>query len=244
MRKIKNIFKKFFALIGSKRVVLSILFVSCWKLVFSQFTGGNIVVLQVGNGAMPLANTGNQIILKEFSQLGGLTFSVAISTSVNPLLIGGTAVSEGGLSLSPNGKYLVFAGYANNLTFTASLSGATAAIINRGIGIVDASGSYSRIATSAGFYSGNSIRSASSDGNENYWASGANAGANYFGNNSAAATVQNAITNTRNVSALNAGLYFSTGSGAAGIYKVGSGFPIISGQTCSLVIATASSGTS
>mgnify|MGYP006314627767 CR=1 FL=1 len=43
-----------------------------------------------------------KINLKEFSQLGGLTYSVPIPVSGNPLVIGGTAISEGGLSLSPN----------------------------------------------------------------------------------------------------------------------------------------------
>jgi hypothetical protein len=208
---------------------------------FSQFTPGNIVALQVGNGTTPLVNSGNQILLKEYTPSGAAMFSVAVSTSVNPLIIGGTAVSEGGLCLAANGKYLVFAGYASNLSNTTSLSGTSASFLNRGIGIVDAVGNYSRVATSSIFYSGNSIRSAAADGNNNYWAAGANAGANYFGNNAAAVTIQNSVTNARNVIPFNGNLYLSTGSGTAGIYQVSNGFPITSGQTCSLVIATSGS---
>ncbi len=217
-----------------------VLYLLCLALsAFSQFTPGNLVVLQAGNGTTPLTNTGNQIVLREFTTSGMNAFSVAVSTSVNPLLISGTAVSEGGLSLSPNGRYLVFAGYAAGLTFTTSLSGLSASILNRGIGIIGAAGNYSRAVTSQVFYSGNSIRSAASDGSNNYWASGGNAGANYFGINAAAATIQTSITNSRNVIAFNSDLFLSTGSGIAGIYKVGSGFPFIPGQTCSLVINTA-----
>ena len=36
----------------------------------AQFTAGNLVVLQAGNGATPLANTGNMIVLREFSPPG------------------------------------------------------------------------------------------------------------------------------------------------------------------------------
>ncbi len=208
------------------------------SLSFPQFSPGYLVVLQAGNGSSALVNTGNPILLREFSPAGVPAFSVAVSTAVNPLVISGTAVSEGGLSLSPNGKYLVFAGYATAPGFTASLSGSTASSLNRGIGIVNAAGVFTRAATSPAFYSGNSIRSAGSDGLDNYWAGGGNAGANYFGVNAAATTIQTSVNNTRNVMAFNGNLYFSTGSGTAGIYRVGNGFPVSAGQTCSLLIAT------
>jgi len=207
----------------------------------AQFSPGNLVVLQAGNGTVPLANTGNQIVLREFSVSGVPTFSVTVPTVTNPLTVSGTAVSEGGLSLTPDGKYLVFAGYATG-SYSASVSGASASALNRGVGIVNSSGSYSRVATSTSFYSGNSIRSATSDGNGNYWAGGGNAGGNYFGNNAPAATLQTSVTNTRNVVAGNGGLFFSTGSGTAGIYKLGTGYPVTPGQTCSLVIGTTLNG--
>ncbi|HOZ87779.1 MAG TPA: hypothetical protein PL029_08475, partial [Bacteroidia bacterium] len=118
------------------------------SLSFPQFSPGYLVVLQAGNGSSALVNTGNPILLREFSPAGVPAFSVAVSTAVNPLVISGTAVSEGGLSLSPNGKYLVFAGYATAPGFTASLSGSTASSLNRGIGIVNAAGVFTRAATS------------------------------------------------------------------------------------------------
>ena len=138
-------------------------------------------------------------------------------------MLSGSATSEGALSLSPNGKYLVFAGYAVNFPYAGSLSASTASAVNRGIGVVTAAGSYSRVATSATFYSGNSIRSAASDGLHNYWAGGGNNGTDYFGTVSPSVTVQNANTNTRNVLVSGGNLYFSTGAGTQGIYRVGIG---------------------
>lgn len=208
----------------------------------AQFTAGNLVVLQAGNGVTPLANTGNMIVLREFNQQGAPAYSVAISSTVNPLVVSGSATSEGGLSLSPNGKYLVFAGYAVNFPYANSLSGSTASSVNRGVGIVDAVGSYSRITTSTTFYSGNSIRSATSDGLHNYWTAGGNNGTNYFGTVASSVTVQNANTNTRNVLVNGGDLYFSTGAGTQGVYRVGNGLPVTSGQSNSLIINTSSTG--
>ncbi len=209
---------------------------------FSQFTAGNLVVLQAGDGASPLINTGNPIFLKEYSPLGVAGFSVAVSSSVNPLIISGSASSEGALSLSANGEYLVFGGYAQGLPNTTTLAASSASGINRGVGIVDVVGNYSRIAVSASFFSGNSIRGATSDGNGNYWAVGANNGTNYFGTVSPAATIQNSITNSRCISVFNGNLYFSCGSGTQGIFRAGLGLPVTSGQTASLIISTAGTG--
>lgn len=224
------------------RVALFGLIIFNTNLLRAQFTAGNLVVLQAGDGSIPLANTGNRIVLKEFTTLGVPAFSVPVSSTINPLVIGGTATSEGMLSLSSNGKYLVFGGYATNLPYGSSLSGATAATLNRGVGIVNAAGNYSRVAVNASFYSGSNIRGAASDGISNYWSSGGSSGTGYFGTASSSVIVQNSITNTRYVSLFSGNLYFSTGSGTQGIYRIGTGFPVTSGQSNSLIINTSASG--
>ncbi|MEI8136455.1 MAG: T9SS type A sorting domain-containing protein [Bacteroidota bacterium] len=211
--------------------------------IFSQFTPVNLVVLQAGDGSTALANTGNAIVLKEFSPVGAPTFSVAISTSVNPLILSGSASSEGGLSLSPNGKYLVFSGYAQSLPNATALAGSASSVISRGIGIVNVAGSYSQIATSNTFYSANNIRSAASDGNNNYWASGANDGTDYFGIASPTVNVQNSNINTRSIGIFNNSLFFSTGSGTLiGVYQIGNGLPVVAAQTNTSIISTMSTG--
>ena len=58
------------------------------------------------------------------------------------------------------------------------------------------------------------------------------------------ALVSSTVTNTRAISVQNGQLYFSTGSGTCGIYAVGTGLPIITGQTSVNLINTGTSTTS
>ncbi|MEI6882440.1 MAG: hypothetical protein WCK82_14065, partial [Bacteroidota bacterium] len=210
----------------------------------AQFTSGNVVVLQAGDGSSTLANTGNPILLKEFTPAGAAGITVTVpSTGANPMVISGSATSEGLLSRSQDGSLLVFGGYAQALPNATSITGATALTINRAVGTVNAAGVFTRVATSSTFFSANNIRSAASDGANNYWAHGANDGTNYFGTASAAATVQNAKTNTRFTLVYNGNLYMSSGSTAGtpattGIFQVGTGLPVTSGQTLTTVINT------
>ena len=212
----------------------------------AQYTAGNVVVLQAGNGTSPvsLTNTGNPILLREFSSTGVSSTTVTVpSTGNNPLIISGSATSEGLLTRSATGTSLVFAGYAQALPNATSLAAATAATINRAIGTVDATGTFSRVATSSTFHSANNIRGAASDGANNYWSAGANDGTDYFGTGTAS-IVQNTITNSRSVAVFNGKLYLSAqASGSFGVYQVGTGLPVTSGQTVTSVISTTGTGT-
>ncbi len=225
-----------------KRVLSIFAFLFLYIEASAQFTAGNVVVLQVSDGSSAPINTGNSIILREYTPLGVSGLSVAISTSVNPLIVSGAATSEGQLTLSQNGRFLCFGGYAQSLPNSTPLAASSGTAINRGVGIVDVSGSYTRIAVSNTFHTGNNIRSAASDGNNNYWSAGGNEGTNYFGTVSATTNVQNVTANTRHVAVFNSNLFFATGSGTTGIYQVGSGLPTTSGQTNSLIINTVGTG--
>lgn len=204
----------------------------------AQFTPTNVVVLQAGDGTNALANTGNAIILKEYSPLGGMTYSMAVpSTGTNALIVSGSATSEGGLMLSPNRKYLVFGGYKQALPNATALAGSSSTLINRSIGIVNATGGYTLAASSNTFFSTNNIRAAASDGLNNYWGAGANDGTDYFGTASPTTNVQNANTNCRMLNIFNNNMYLSTASGGTiGICQVGSGLPVTAGQTTSVVV--------
>ena len=208
---------------------------------FAQFTAGNLVVLQAGDGSAALTNQGSAIVLKEFTPAGTPAFSLAIPTSsATGLVVSGTATSEGMLSRSSNGQQLVFGGYAN--TFTASVATASGTNVPRGIMTVDAAGTYSRVATSTTFYSANNIRGAATDGLGNFWASGGNQGTDYFGNTAAPVTTQSFVTNTRGISIAAGDIAFSTGSGALpGIYVVntiGSGTTTAQATTVTPVLLT------
>jgi hypothetical protein len=223
-----------------KLITTFILFIAATNSVWAQFTPGNVVVLQAGDGSTALASTGNAIVLKEFSTTGTPTYSLSVPTTTaasTPLVISGSATSEGALSRSADGRFLVFGGYAN--LYSSSLASASATVAPRGVGYVDATGIYTRAVTSTSFYTGNNIRGAASDGNGNYWGAGASQGTNYFGTVSTATLIQGSITNSRAVNIFNNQLYLSTGSGTHGIYSIGTGTPT-SPATATIAIATGS----
>ncbi len=236
----KNIYLNTFKKAGIKTLFFSAALISA-NIASAQFTIGNITVLQLGDGVATLTNTGNQIILKEFTPIGAPAFSVAVPTGSNALLNSGTATSEGALSLSSNGKYLVFAGYNTPTTNTIPLSSSSSSVIPRGIATINSVGVYSLVTTSNTFYSTNNIRGAASDGVNNFWGAGGNQGTNYFGNTNAPATIQNTIINTRSIYLNGSNLLFSTGSGTSGIYSTPSAFT--SGGPVLPYIITAGTGT-
>lgn len=224
---------------------LNLLFVLLFffaRVTFAQFTPGNLVVLQAGNGATTPTSTGNQIIFNEYSPTGTATFSVAIpTTGNNALIIRGNATSEGYISRSSDGNHIVFGGYVQSLPNTSPLNSSAPGSINRGVGLLDASGTYSLIATSSASFAGSDIRGATATNSANVWASSSSFGANYFGNAASAANVENTKTNLRAIHIFNNQLYISsqvaTGTPTdIGVYAVGSGTPNTSAQTVTTII--------
>ena len=78
----------------------------------AQFNPGDLVVLRDGTGSGALSSAGTAIFLDQYTTSGAFVNSQAIPTTGSPALVNsGTAASEGQLSLSANGQYLVLAGY-------------------------------------------------------------------------------------------------------------------------------------
>ncbi len=201
----------------------------------AQFTSGNLVVLQDGTGSAALTSAGTAIFLDQYTTAGSLVNSLAIpSTGGTALVDSGTAASEGQLSLSADGQYLVFAGY-NAAAGTASVASSTT--IPRGLATVDASANYSLVATTTTFYNANNIRGGTSDGKGNFWGAGpaATGGTVYLGTGTPA---QIASANSLAVQDLNGNLYFSTAKGTTGIYTI-SGTPTSGTATPTIVLANA-----
>lgn len=215
-------------------------------MLFSQFTTGNLVILQAGDGTGSLGNTGNPIVFKEYSTAGVATYSMMVpTTGTNALIMSGSATSEGYLSLSADGRYLAFAGYAQALPSTNTVATASGTLVNRGVGLVGGAGlpSYSLMGTSSTFFTSNNIRSASATGKDNVWAVGANQGTNYFGPASTPTIVQSTKVNMRATAVFNGQLYASSqvSSGSPtdiGVYMIGTGTPVTSGQTASCAVVT------
>src|ERR1051326_2003840 len=83
----------------------------------TAFTAGNLVVTQVADGtASPINNTANPVFLKEITTLGAVVQTIALralaQTAGNRALTrSGTATSEGTLTRSVDGRYLILTGY-------------------------------------------------------------------------------------------------------------------------------------
>jgi hypothetical protein len=211
----------------------------------AQFYSGNLALVRLGADGQALANTGNSVFIEQYTPAGSFVNAVTIpDAGLSALLMSGTATSEGALNLTANRQALVLAGYNVTRPYSSSLAAATAANVPRAIGGVGWQGDYYGLAaTTTTFYSNANIRSATADGQGNYWAAGQNVtgtsplpgGVSYLGNNQPAATVLDG--NLRVTAMLGNTLYYSTGSGTArGVYSF-SGAP--SGAATAFVVINA-----
>ena len=134
------------------------------RSVAAPFVPGDVVVYRVGDGAGALVNTGNPVYLDEYTTGGTLVQSIPLPTSASgsthQLVASGTAQSEGQLTRSADGRYLVLTGYASDLPGAAPLSGTPAATVPRTVGRVGADGSVDTSTALADFADANNPRGA------------------------------------------------------------------------------------
>lgn len=207
----------------------------------AQFTNGNVVVLQVGDGSAALTNASTAVFLKEYNtttpaQASAVSSVTVPTTGAHRLTVSGSATSEGQITLSSDSLKLVIAGY-DTTAGLAAVNGTASAAVARAVDTVSYRGTPGRAAATNTAFSANNIRCVARSNGENYWAAGANSGTYYMGAGTAGA-VQTTVANTRTVLALNGNLYFSTSSGTAGIWKI-TGQPVAAG-TAAVLIATPS----
>jgi hypothetical protein len=109
----------------------------------ASFTPGNVVVYRVGDGTAPLVTSGNATFLDEYSPTGALVQSIALPTAASapqrPILLSGTALTDGLLTRSVDGTCLAVPGYGRDLG-AATTSITTAAGIPRVVARVTAAG--------------------------------------------------------------------------------------------------------
>src|SRR2546428_9875347 len=100
----------------------------------ASFTPGNLVVYRIGDGTSgSLTNFGSPVFLDEFTTNGSWVQSISVVTNAFSATVSAT---EGYLTLSVDGQYLVFGGYASPPrgapgSTNVSLSGTSATVINR-----------------------------------------------------------------------------------------------------------------
>lgn len=215
----------------------------------AAFTGGNIVVYRVGTGAAGLSNAATAVFLDEYTTAGTLVQSIAVpqadSGANQTLTASGTATSEGQLTRSVDGRYLLFTGY-DATPGTGSVSSSASSTIARVIGRVDLSGTVDTTTTTTAF-SGNNIRDVASTNGTDIWAVGGNVGVVYTtfgssGSSGAVTVVSNTATNFRTIDIFDGQLYYSSGSGSFRVGSVGTGTPTTTGQTSANLTGTPTTG--
>ena len=213
----------------------------------AAFTPGNLVAYRVGPSGSPLGLNDNatQVFLDEFSvSTGALVQSIAMpTTSVgnqHSLTARGTSVTEGLLTRSSDGKYLLLTGYDATLG-TSGLGSSTAAAVNRVVGRVDSFGSVDTSTVIADGFNGGMIRGAISDNGINIWAAGSandsSNGVRYTTFGHAAGTPTTRLNSTdfsgRGLAIFDGQLYASASPATftQRIAKVGTGLPTTAGQS-------------
>jgi hypothetical protein len=238
--------KRFAAYSFSQCICIAVLVLSSSVSAFAQFTTGNLVVLQVGDGTNTLASgTTAPLFLKEYNTTTAgqtipvTTVTVPVTGSAR-IVNSGTATSEGQITLSQDSTKLVLAGYDTTIGI-ASITSSTSASIARALDTVGYFGVPGKADTTNTAFSANNIRSGTRSNTENYWAAGANTGAYYMGNNGTPVAVFTTTTNLRVILAQGGKLYFSTASGLSRIGRINS--QPVSGAVSADTLITLGTGT-
>lgn len=203
--------------------------------VSAQFTAGNLVIYRVGDGTASLVNTGNPVFLDEYTPTGTLVQSVAMPTTANgnnkALVSGGTSTTEGMMTRSADGKFLVLTGYDG--VGTTSLSASDAPVKNRVVGIVNSAGAINTTTALTDFADKGSPRSVTSSNGTDLWVAGSTGGVRYTTAGSSTSTqISGTLNNVRCVNIFDGQLFLSTGSGSTvRVGSVGAGLPTTANQT-------------
>src|SRR5262249_33964866 len=92
-------------------VLGALLFLARQETHAALFSSGNLVIYRVGSGTGSLVNTGSPIFLDEYTSGGVLVQSIPLPTSAvgqnRAIWASGTATSEGLISRSADGRYLL-----------------------------------------------------------------------------------------------------------------------------------------
>ena len=203
----------------------------------TPFLQTSVIVYRVGDGLAPLRGVGTKVFLDEYSATTGtLVQSVALPTAAAgsnlALTASGSSTSEGSITRSVDGSYLLFAGYNSDTGIDVKTASATA--IPRVVARVNALGAIN-ISTNmgTGAFSANNVRTVASVDGSHYWAAGANSGIRYgaIGDTSTRVTSATTTANFRALEIFNGQLYASSTSGSTkGILKIGTGLPTDSGN--------------
>ncbi len=224
-------------------ILLSFALLSMVKLTLAQkFTAGNLVVYRAGDGVAGLRSVATYAFLDEYTPTGTLVRSIKLpglaaeATAPNlRVTISGSSTSEGAITRSVNGLYIIAEGY-NADTGTVGIAKTTAAAVNRVVATVNVNSVINSSNATPSFSGGNNFRGATSVDGNSFYLAGAATGLAYMpvqaGGIDSAIKLSTTVTNIRSVAIFGGQLYVSTGSGTAiRVGSVGTGLPTTTGQT-------------
>ena len=207
------------------------------------FTAGNIVVYRVGTGSGTLSNNATAVFLDEYTTAGTLVQSIALPTTTSgsnkALTAAGRGDTEGLLTLSTDGQYLVLTGY-NAPVGTIGIGGSSSSSRPRTIGLVKYNATINTTTSLTDLSSAGFVRCAVSTNGTDLWACGAGSigatgGVHYT---TVGATTSTQLTNPSTYTGLLRSLYIAGGqlyvsgnSNTPRIGTVGTGLPTTAGQT-------------
>lgn len=213
------------------------------------FRFNSVVVYRVGDGTSSLVNTGSPVFVDEYSSTGEFLQSIALRTTASgaqqPLIASGTASSEGYLTRSADGKFLVLSGYGTTLGGSGSIGSTAANVVPRVVGRITGGGVVDTSTALTDFASGNNFRGVTSSNGAGFWVTGnfsgagntSTGGVHYATLGSTTSTdltttaASGTFTNARGIAIFDGQLYAS-GSVTAlrGVGTIGTGLPTSGAQ--------------
>lgn len=217
------------------------------------FTPGNIVIYRVGTAGSALTSAATPVFLDEYTPAGLLVQSVAMPVAVSgshQVLTGaGTSGTEGIMTLSSDGQYLVVPGY-NAVPGTAAVASSLSTTISRTIGLVKYDATINTTTALTDLSSTGSVRSATSSNGTDLWAcgngtAGGSGGVRYA---SLGATTSTRLSTAgpgalRALNITNGQLYVAGNTSTPKLGVIGTGLPTTSGQTVSSLAGFPTGGT-
>jgi hypothetical protein len=196
-----------------------------------------VVVYRVGDGTTALVNTGSPVFIDQYSSTGLLQRTTPMPTATNGtnhrLIASGVATSEGLITRTIDGHFVLATGYDAAMPTTGGVAGTAALTVPRVIGRLDAAGNVDTSTALTDAADGSNPRSATSLDGMSLWFTGG-AGGIRFTTFGATTSLQlsTTVTNLRQGDIFAGQLYISTASGSAvRLGTVGTGLPTTAAQT-------------
>jgi predicted extracellular nuclease len=201
----------------------------------AAFTPGNLVIYRFGDGSAAVSGAATAAFLEERTTAGTLVQSIPLPTvdsgSNQTCTVAGTATTEGFLTRSADGNYIIGGCYdaaPGTGAPNSALPSAVARVVFRvdGNGVVDTS-----TALTSSTLTGN-IRTATGSNGTDFWLATSTGGYHYTTFGATTATqIATTPVNVRTVLIESGQLYGGSGAGAFRLFTVGTGLPTGTGNT-------------